>query len=339
MLKVFQQLPAGLLAADVADLADVLGGPALIHLPGRREQPLFVSTLLHGNETGGLFALQQLLRDYRDRELPRALSIFIGNPVAARQGMRTLDGQRDYNRVWPGAEDDGSPEHAMMARVMAEMARRTPFASIDLHNNSGINPHYACVNRIDQAFLHLAALFSRTVVYFTRPRGVQSLAFASLCPAVTVECGQTGDQRGVAHAREYVEAALHLAQIPEHPVAAHDIDVFHTVATVKVPDGLSIAFGSAEADLRFIDNLDHLNFRELPEGTTLARTGGRPAHLEAWDERGRDVAKQYFALDDGRIRTARPVMPSMFTLDPRIIRQDCVGYLMERYPLDPTHAD
>jgi hypothetical protein len=26
-------------------------------------------------------------------------------------------------------------------------------------------------------------------------------------------------------------------------------------------------------------------------------------------------------------------MPSMFTLDERIIRQDCLGYLMERYPL------
>ena len=28
--------------------------------------------------------------------------------------------------------------------------------------------------------------------------------------------------------------------------------------------------------------------------------------------------------------TTRPVMPSMFTLDTKIIRQDCLGYLMER---------
>jgi len=27
------------------------------------------------------------------------------------------------------------------------------------------------------------------------------------------------------------------------------------------------------------------------------------------------------------------LMPSMFTLDERVIRQDCLGYLMERYPL------
>jgi hypothetical protein len=28
--------------------------------------------------------------------------------------------------------------------------------------------------------------------------------------------------------------------------------------------------------------------------------------------------------------SACPFMPSMFTLDERVIRQDCLGYLMER---------
>ena len=54
------------------------------------------------------------------------------------------------------------------------------FASIDIHNNTGLNPHYGCVNRLDPPFLHLATLFSRIVVYFKRPLGVQSAAFASV---------------------------------------------------------------------------------------------------------------------------------------------------------------
>jgi len=341
VLRVFEQLPEGLLSADVGALHALLGGPSLIHLQGRRDPPLFVTTLLHGNETGGFLALRQLLRAYRDRELPRSLSLFIGNVAAAREGVRLLDGQPDYNRVWPGGEvSTETPEAAMMARVVEEMAGRDVFASIDLHNNSGINPHYGCINRIDHRFLHLAALFSRTVVYFTRPRGVQSMAMAAICPAVTVECGQTGDARGVDHAREFVEAALHLAQIPDHPLPARDVDVFHTVVTVKVPRDLCFGFGPARADLRFAEDLDHLNFRELPEGTTLAWVGdsGR-ARLEAWDDRGRDVAGRFFDRREGEIRTTRPVMPSMFTLDERIIRQDCLGYLMERYPLDLAHAD
>lgn len=54
MLRVVDRLPDGLLQARATDLARVLGGPTLIHLPGIRPEPLFVSILLHGNEDVGL---------------------------------------------------------------------------------------------------------------------------------------------------------------------------------------------------------------------------------------------------------------------------------------------
>ncbi len=337
MLNVLEYLPDGLLVASVNELDALLGGPTLIHLPGRREAPLFVSVLLHGNEDSGFYAMQSLLQDYRDRELPRALSLFIGNVSAARHGLRRLDGQPDYNRVWPGAEGS-SPEHAMMAEVVDELRARRVFASVDIHNNTGLNPHYACINRVENHFLHLATLFSRTVVYFIRPRGVQSLAMAQLCPAVTVECGLTGQARGIAHAREYIEACMNMAELPASPVAMHDIDLFHTVATVRVPDEFSIGFGEGEADIHFHPDLDHFNFRELPEGTVLAHVNEASAvpGLQAWDEDGQPVDGRYFHQSDGTIATTRPVMPSMFTVDERVIRQDCLGYLMERYPLQDS---
>ena len=81
----------------------------------------------------------------------------------------------------------------MMREVVEQMRARGVFASVDIHNNTGINPHYGCVNRLEAPFLHLAALFSRIVVYFKRPLGVQSAAFAQLCPSVTVECGKPGN--------------------------------------------------------------------------------------------------------------------------------------------------
>ncbi|WJW75920.1 M14 family metallopeptidase [Thiohalobacter sp. IOR34] len=334
MLQILESLPEGLLQAEAGELLELLGGPTLLHLPGRQPRPLFVSVLLHGNEDTGFCALRELLRAYQGRDLPRALSVFLGNLPAAARGLRRLEGQPDYNRVWPGSDSHGLPEHAMMRRICEEMERRQPFAAIDVHNNTGLNPHYACINRIDHRFLHLATLFSRTVVYFTRPRGVASQAFARLCPAVTVECGRPGQEHGVAHARDYLDACLHLSQIPVHPVAAHDVDLFHSVVTVKVPAGLSFGFGQGdEVDIDFLPDLDHLNFRELPAGTALARVHRRQARLEAWNERGRDVGDAYFRIEDGQLRTRRPVMPSMFTLDARVVRQDCLGYLMERYEL------
>ncbi|RMG27938.1 MAG: peptidase M14 [Gammaproteobacteria bacterium] len=333
-LRQLDHCPPALYEAEAGELRRLLGGPTLLHLPGRRPAPLFVSVLLHGNETTGYLAVRELLRRYRDRPLPRALSVFFGNVYAAEQGVRRLPDQPDYNRVWPGSETAGTPEHAMMAEVVQAMESRGVFAAVDVHNNTGINPHYACVNRIDHRFLHLAILFSRTVVYFVRPRGVASMALARLCPSVTVECGQPGQRHGIEHALEYLEACLHLAEIPVHPVAPHDLDLYHTVASIRVPERVAFGFGRRDVALEFQPDLDHLNFRELPAGTVLARLHAElPRPLVVTDERGRDVFDTYFAVEDDQLVLKRPVMPSMFTLDARIVRQDCLGYLMERIEL------
>ncbi|EGW54276.1 M14 family metallopeptidase [Candidatus Endoriftia persephone] len=333
MLKQAFSIPDGLLDRQADQLASLLEGPTLLHLPGARPDPLFVSVLMHGNETVGWEAIRQLLRRYAGgRELPRALSLFIGNLTAAAQGVRRLPGQPDYNRVWPGSEAQGLPEQRLMQQVVEEMRRRQPFASVDIHNNTGLNPHYACVNRIEPRFLHLAALFGRTVVYFLRPRGVTSMAMAELCPSVTLECGRVGESRGVEHAMDYLDACLHLAEHPQHPMAEHDIDLFHTVAQVKIREEASIGFDGAVGDIVFHSDIDHMNFRELPVGTALAHIGPIGTKLlDVRDERGIDRTERYFHVEDGELRLRTAVMPSMLTTDASIIRQDCLCYLMERY--------
>lgn len=331
VLHELDHVPDGFLDAPASGLYRVLPGPALIHLPGRKPEPLFVSILLHGNEDTGLQAIQSLLKKYAGKTLPRALSVFAGNVAAARLGLRRLDSQPDYNRVWPGAPDSGLAEHRLMQEVAESMARRKVFASIDLHNNTGVNPHYACINRLDHRFLRLALLFSRIVVYFTQPAGVQSAAFASLCPAVTVECGKPGATSGAERAMGFVEAALHLSGFPAHPVPQQDVDLFHTVATVKIPESIPFTIGRPGTGLAFIDDLDHLNFRELPSGTLLGEYGPGPdLPLTAIDNKLDEVARRYFEIRNGQLLTRRPVMPAMLTRDERVIRQDCLCYLMER---------
>jgi len=340
MLSVLTEVPDGLLELDAAALHEMLPGPTLLQLPGRRPQPLFVSVLLHGNEDAGWLAIRALLRHYVTKDLPRALTVLIGNVAAARVNQRFLPEQPDYNRIWEGgASVDGRPEQHMVREVLQRVGTSGLFACIDVHNTTGINPHYANLRRTDYQSLQLAALFGRTVVYYKRPKGVLIAAFSGLCPAVTVECGKPGQDQGVVHARDYIDACLHLSEIPNHAVAAHDIDLFHSIATVKVPAPLSFGFTDENLDIRFVNDLDRLNFRELPVETTFGWVrSGSSGRLDVRDESGLDVSERFFNIQDGEIRTRLPVIPALLTLSVQAIRQDCLCYLMERYEQPDVEA-
>lgn len=335
MLHELNSIPDGLLDCAANELHDRLAGPTLIHLAGARSNPLLVSVLMHGNEDVGWEAVRILLKKYipggGKLNLPRSLSLFIGNTEAAKSGIRRLAGQPDYNRVWPGTEQEYTAEQAMMEHIYKTMADKQVFASVDIHNNTGLNPHYACINVIKTETLQLAALFSRTVVYFIRPKGVQSLAMSTLCPAVTLECGKVGQAHGTEHAIEYLDACLHLAEHPQHPISPHDIDLFHTQAIVKIPSQISFGFGCDNRDLCLLDDLELLNFRELPPGTEFGQMTKGIHTLDVQNEQGEQVAERYFTLEQGALKTRLPVMPSMLTRNESVIRQDCLCYLMERY--------
>ncbi|MCU7938299.1 MAG: succinylglutamate desuccinylase/aspartoacylase family protein [gamma proteobacterium symbiont of Bathyaustriella thionipta] len=335
MLTILDYLPEALLDKKAHELADFLSGPTLFHMPGVEPSPLFVSVLLHGNETTGWEAVKSYLSEHQqsNKPLPRAMSLFIGNIAAAREHKRVLPGQVDYNRIWLAHP---SKEGRMMSEILQQMKEKQVFASIDFHNNTGRNPHYACVNRKEHDFFQLAHLFSRTVVYFIKPDTVQSMAFSKLCPAVTVECGQPEQTHGVEHAKNYLQRAMSLGQFSNQPLHPEDFDLYHTMVTVKVPEQFKISFAPVnQSDIHFESDVDRLNFTALEKGTRVAKIDPDKAiYLHAINEQGVDVASRYFDYTNGEIRTRFPVMPSMLTTKEEIIRQDCLCYLMERIEMD-----
>jgi len=333
-LQQFNYLPPGFLECSAKNLHKVISGPSLIHLKGKKENPLFVSILQHGNETVGLSAIQMLLKAYENQMLPRSLSIFVGNIDAARQGLRRLDYQPDYNRMWPhdGFESD-LPEAKLMKQVFDEMSLRQPFANVDLHSNTGLNPYYSCINILDNQFYHLATLFGKTVVYFIRPQGVQSIALAEICPSVTLECGQVDDPMGIEHAFEYLDACIQLVEIPDTEIPQSDMDLYHTVAIVKIPRDVSFSFEDSTKDIYFSPELETLNFREAHANSLFAVTHpDKDVFLSVTDEAGQEVTDLYFEYSNNEVRLKKSLMLSMLTLNERVIRQDCFCYLMERFP-------
>jgi len=328
MINELNTLPENFLSARVEDLFSMLKKPTLIHLQGKNRQPVFICTLLHGNETTGFYALQNLLKQYQQTELPRSISVFIGNVEAAKNNQRRLDRQVDFNRIWPGTHEHFLAEAHMMKQITEIMEQKKPFASIDIHNNTGCNPHYGCINKLDSQYLALAGLFSNTVVYFTSPKGVQSSAFAEFCPAVTLECGQSGEAGGIDHATKYLDTILTLDEMPA--VVPDHIHLYHTVARVFIPEGYSFGF-SDDATINLHSEIESYNFRSLKPGTVFATIEPESsAYLQAFDDDEREVGRDYFEYIDNDIALRKAIMPAMLTTDTTVIRQDCLCYLMEK---------
>ena len=323
-------IPDEFLTAKAEDMHEVLKMPTLFHVEGINPQPLFVSTLLHGNETTGLYAIQRLLKKYREQPLPRAISLFVGNIAAAKENQRRLDNQDDYNRIWPGSHHGDSPEKDMMQLVTHIMRKKKPFASIDIHNNTGKNPHYGCINILNPHGLVLASKFSDIAVYFTSPKGVQSSAFSDFCPSIVLECGQSGDRSGEDHALAYLESILEIDGMSSHN--SNNLKLYHTVARVRIPQTISIGsdISNSDCDICLNEQLDDKNFHQIYPGTVFAEGDVTKEKLViVSSESNEDVTDEYIEMDNNKLLFKKPVTLSMYTRNEKAIRQDCVCYFME----------
>jgi len=326
MLNEMSHIPEALLSAKTEELADILGAPTLFHLNGINKQPLFICTLLHGDETTGFYAIQRLLKKHKNKPLPRAISIFIGNIAAAKQNQRRLDSQDDYNRIWPGSHHSDSAEKDMMQTITHIMEKKKPFASIDIHNNTGKNPHYGCINILNPHGLVLASKFSDIAVYFTDPKGVQSSAFADFCPSIVLECGQASDQSGEDHALAYLETILQLDDLSSHN--RNHLKLYHTIARVTIPKTVSV--GEHTDDLVLNTQLEEKNFHQIQPGTEFASINTNKEKLIIVNsESHEDITDEYIERQGTKLLFIKPITLAMFTCNEKAIRQDCVCYFME----------
>ena len=322
-LDRLDNLPPRLLDIDVREISRIFPTPTLISLAGIRSDPLFLSVLLHGNETTSFRVLRELANRYQHRRLPRSLLIFVGNVRAAAAGVRFLADQPDFNRIWRGGDDD----YADLARAVLSTARGVNvFASIDIHNNTGANPHYACVASLRPADLQLAAMFATIGVFYHNPSTTQSIAFSTFCPALTIECGRNDDCTGTARAVQLVEDVMRLDRFLSHPPSVDALRLYETVGRVVIDPAMS--FGETEADLMLRSDLESVNFKETPAGLEWAKVRRGARTVRVLNEHGDDLTGEFFVYAGDALVMKRTVTPSMITLNRTAIRQDCLCYLM-----------
>ena len=77
-----------------------------------------------------------------------------------------------------------------------------------------------------------------------------------------------------------------------------------------------------------------MNFADVSAGTTFGKIKGDTLPVLVRNDAREDVTDTFFNNEDGQLILTRSAMPSMLTLNERVIKQDCLCYLMERLLID-----
>lgn len=308
-----------------------LGGPTLLHIPGRdRSRVRAVATLLHGNEPSGVRALHAWLR-HGAHPAVDALC-FVGAVEAALRAPgfahRMLPGRRDLNRCFAPPFDGF--EGAVASELLAALRAARCEAIVDLHNNTGHNPPYGVATGVERTRLALASLFADRVVHSDLRLGTLTEATEDDAPGVTIECGRAGDPAADAAALAGLERYLSAERLPTRPVGR--VSVLERPIRVSLRAGARVAFGEspvAGVDLTVPGDIDRHNFCNLGPGVRVGwvrDAGAWP--IEARGADGSDVSRDFFDLRGGALETRRDLVAIMMTTDPAVAESDCLFYVV-----------
>jgi len=336
-LNIINELPDAFLDISYRDIKKIFEQPTLIHLKGHKSPALFVSILLHGNEFSGLEIMQKIFKKYQTDNgyiLPRDLWLFVGNVDAAELGLRAIDGQVDFNRAWPGTPEPQTDTAKLITKVFETINKDRLFAAIDLHNNTGQNPHYGCITDVTEENKYLCTFFNHIGMVFKSPKGVSTMAFDGICPAITLECSTPGNKPAEEKAFALLDDLMHMDHFPTKSLAKHDLQLVRNSATVKINKDVTFSFDDensiSDSDLILVKNFDHHNFTMLEKGEVFAHTKvDKP--LLIMSPEGEDITSKIIQNKNGSLSLKTAMMPAMITMDKSIVLQDCLCYLLEDY--------
>ena len=165
-LRVETALDPTILDLPATELLSVLDGPTLFDLTLPDQDPMFVSVLLHGNEVSGWDAVRSILKEQRQKGQDTSMLLLVGNVEAASEGVRALDGQTDFNRIW---EEERGKKFHWAEEVIERVSSKKPWFALDIHNNTCPNPHHAVITDMNPSTLSAARKFSKTAIFAMQP--------------------------------------------------------------------------------------------------------------------------------------------------------------------------
>ena len=138
---------------------------------------------------------------------------------------------------------------------------------------------------------------------------------------------------GIETVANYITEVLFLDEFST-PKDKSKIEVYHTLGRILLDDKIEIDFNEDPAsikDISFINEFDDYNFRDIPNDLMIGHCQIENRDLlKVQDNDGKDVTDKYLKFENDRIMINQSFIPSMFSKDIYVVKEDCLGYVMER---------
>ncbi|MCB1662343.1 MAG: succinylglutamate desuccinylase/aspartoacylase family protein [Pseudomonadales bacterium] len=327
------------IGSTVEQFLEQLEGPTWIYFPGQdNSRCRVVTTLLHGNEPSGLYAMHQWILS---NETPVTdLYCFIGSVSAAKHPPgyfhhRMIPGKRDLNRCFRPPYND--EEGVVAADLLHRITSVQPEAVIDIHNTSGAGPSFAICTELNPKHFAISSLFTHRLIITDLKLGALMDYDDGTFSVTTIECGGAHDPQ--AHALAYqgfkrfaITPSLFSEALDQTISEYPGLDLYQHPIRVELIQGAALAFANTVtegADLTLHQDVERYNFGLVTKGTNLGWLGaGGLSALVARDTQGYDHVSHYFTMVDNCLVTTQDLKLFMITKNIPIALSDCLFYLV-----------
>lgn len=312
-----------------------LGGLTAIDIAGLdTSRCRVISTLIHGNEPSGLFALHKWLSEQHQpatnvRLIISSVKAALAEPLFSQ---RFLPGEEDLNRCFAGKGQGVTCQRAALIKALIHQVQ--PEAVLDLHNTSGSGPAFCVTTQDGPSERALASFFCNSMI-------LTGLKIGSLmeqdfsCPCITIECGGSQDSSSHDVAYQGIKEFTNSldCKAGHHP---NEVEVLTHPLRVELKPGVSLSYDfevNKQVDVCICASIEHHNVGITEKGSFLGwvnHNGLR--NLQIRDEQGMELASDLFEIQDGRLLTTIDMRLFMATTRVDIAQKDCLFYVIPIHP-------
>lgn len=307
----------------------MLGGPAIIFMPGRTRRKRAITTLLHGNEPSGFQALHRLLKEgfkpYADTTF-----IVVSVDAALHEPLythRALPDHRDINRCFKPPYTDAP---GMLAKqVLDYLVDLAPEAIVDVHNTSGSGPAFSVSTRLGTQYTALASHFTRWFIHTDIELGsLMEVPFC--CPIVTIESGGAMDELATLNAYNGLRSYLTAEDVF---APRQDIELLEQPKRLEIHRHATLAYAERPvfgANVTIRQDIEQRNFGITRPGEVLGWLDhARLEHFRLAGQQPQEYLSDYFCADNSELTVTRPLKFFMVTTRSDIAKSDCLLYFVD----------